>query len=171
MEQIWSPWRSHYIQSFTGKEAAGNDECFLCAAAASGVDQDAELLVVGRREHCFIIMNRYPYNAGHLMVTPYRHVGDFSEVSADELQCVMTTLQEAAGVLKSVLKPHGFNIGANIGQVAGAGLPGHIHFHIVPRWNGDTNFMPVLADVKVVSEAMDEMQQKLHAAFLKSPNA
>ncbi|HYF02675.1 MAG TPA: HIT domain-containing protein [Patescibacteria group bacterium] len=166
MEQLWSPWRSHYIQSFSS-ETPAKDECFLCTAAMSDMSKDEDLLIVGRREHCFIIMNRYPYNAGHLMVTPYRHVGDFSEVQPEELYCIMQTLQEATEVFKKVLKPHGFNIGANLGQVAGAGLPGHIHFHIVPRWNGDTNFMPVLSDVKVVSESMEDMQKKLSLAFKK----
>jgi ATP adenylyltransferase len=167
MEQIWSPWRSHYIQSFTGKADDADEECFLCAAAKTKGENDKELLIVGRREHCFIIMNCYPYNAGHLLITPYRHVGDFSGMNGEELSCIMNTLQETAEILEKLLKPHGYNIGANLGRVAGAGLPGHIHFHIVPRWNGDTNFMPVLADVKVVSEAMEEMQEKLHAEFLK----
>jgi ATP adenylyltransferase len=124
--------------------------------------------MITQKNVSFVIMNRYPYNAGHLLVTPYRHVGDFSEVKPEELSCIMNTLQETTGILEKVLKPHGYNIGANLGRVAGAGLPGHIHFHIVPRWNGDTNFMPVLADVKVVSESMEEMQEKLHAEFLKA---
>ncbi len=166
MQHIWSPWRSHYIQSLSGESK--DEECFLCTAAKSSGERDEELLIAGRREHCFIIMNRYPYNAGHLLITPYRHVGEFAEVKPEELNCIMNTLQETTAILEKLLKPHGYNIGANLGRVAGAGLPGHIHFHIVPRWNGDTNFMPVLADVKVVSESMEEMHTKLHAAFLKA---
>lgn len=165
---MWSPWRSHYIQSFSAEKKDEKEECFLCAAAHSDSSHDEELLVVARREHCFVIMNRYPYNAGHILVTPYRHVGDFGEITAGEMTCIMQTLQEATAIFEKVLKPHGFNIGANLGRVAGAGLPDHIHFHIVPRWHGDTNFMPVLADVKVVSEAMEEIRRKLTVEFSKA---
>jgi ATP adenylyltransferase len=173
MQHLWSPWRSHYIQSFSDEssQAARNvagTGCFLCDALAQP-ERDAENLVVARREHCFVIMNRYPYNAGHIMVAPNRHVGSLTLLSNDELSSLMLTLRESEQMLRSVFNPHALNIGANLGREAGAGLPDHIHFHLVPRWNGDTNFMPVLAEVRVVSEALQDTYAKLAAAFAAQP--
>ncbi len=127
--------------------------------------QDAETLVVHRAEHCFVIMNRFPYNAGHLMVVPNEHIGDFAALQAEHATELMQVLRLCHEVLSELYHPHGFNIGANLGRVAGAGVPDHIHFHIVPRWNGDTNFMPVLADVRVASESLDTSYADLHAMF------
>lgn len=131
-------------------------------------EHDAENLVVARRTHCFVIMNRYPYNAGHLMVVPNREVAELAALTAEERFDLMNTLCEAEAVLKRVFKPDGMNIGMNLGREAGAGVPNHLHIHLVPRWNGDTNFMPVLADVKVVSESLAETQQRLKLAFAES---
>jgi len=172
--QLWSPWRSQYIQSVSdsgerGERAEGAEPstgCFLCDAYNGGnAAHDATTLVVARREHCFVIMNRYPYNSGHIMVTPNRHVGNLDDLHDDELTELMFTLREAKRVLEQVFTPHGMNMGANFGRVAGAGLPDHIHIHLVPRWNGDVNFIPVLADVRVISESMEETRQKLVQAF------
>ena len=110
-------------------------------------------------------MNRYPYNSGHLMIVPYRQVGDFRSLTLVELAEMMQVVQRAVGVLNTVMGPHGFNLGANLGRVAGAGIEDHVHFHVVPRWNGDTNFMPVLGDTKVVSEEMRRTYKKLRKAF------
>lgn len=163
--QLWSPWRSQYIQSVSDSPERSTG-CFLCDAYNGGNPvNDAATLVVARREHCFVIMNRYPYNSGHIMVTPNRHVGNLDDLHDDELTELMFTVREAKRVLEQVFKPHGMNMGANFGRVAGAGLPDHIHIHLVPRWNGDVNFMPVLADVRVISESLEETHQKLVQAF------
>ncbi len=165
MHQLWSPWRSQYIQTFSdpAKHTTG---CFLCDAFNEGnTAHDAETLVVARRKHCFVIMNLYPYNAGHILVVPNRHVGQLHLLSDEELTNLMHTIREGEQALQSVFAPHGMNVGANLGREAGAGLPDHLHFHLVPRWNGDTNFMPVLADIKVVSESLAETREKLERAF------
>lgn len=163
MDQLWSPWRSQYIDSFsddTDKKSA----CFLCDAAGNP-HEDTRNLVVARRDHCFVIMNRYPYNAGHILVAPMQHTGDINALDPDIFVCIMQTVQEAAQVLTNVFSPDGINIGANLGRAAGAGIPDHIHFHLVPRWNGDTNFMATFADVKVISSALEDGCRKLAQAF------
>lgn len=131
----------------------------------SSPECDADNLVVWRGELCFVIMNRYPYNSGHLLIAPYRHVGDLVELRPHEAHALIETVQLALHVLRQTHTPHGFNVGSNLGRVAGAGLPDHVHVHIVPRWNGDTNFMPILAEVKVISEFLSEEQRKLSEAF------
>ncbi len=126
---------------------------------------DATNLVVHRGQACFVIMNRFPYNAGHLMVVPYAHVGDFAQLAPEVSAELMHTIQLCHTVLTKLYLPHGFNIGANLGRVAGAGVPDHIHFHIVPRWSGDTNFMPVLADIRVASESLETSHDEIRAMF------
>ncbi|RMF33521.1 MAG: HIT domain-containing protein [Chlorobiota bacterium] len=163
MKQLWSPWRSQYIESLSHDGLSA--DCFLCAAAQAPPEQDADNLVVHRGALCFVIMNRYPYNSGHLLVAPYRHVGDLAELAEHEAHALIETVQEAIRVLRRTHAPHGFNVGTNLGRTAGAGLPDHIHIHIVPRWNGDTNFMPILAEVKVISEFLSHEQRKLAEAF------
>ncbi|MCX7930424.1 MAG: HIT domain-containing protein [Chlorobi bacterium] len=163
MKQLWSPWRSQYIESLSSPQH--DSGCFLCVAAHDPSEQDAENLVVYRGSLCFVVMNRYPYNSGHLLVAPYRHVGDLVELTDAESLSLMETIQSSLRVLRAIHSPHGFNIGANLGRTAGAGLPDHVHVHIVPRWNGDTNFMPILAEVKVISEFLSEEQRKLSEAF------
>lgn len=157
METLFSPWRSKYIDSF---KSDIEEECFICGAA-NNPEQDVERLVIARRKFCFAVLNKYPYNAGHILVCPYRHIGDFGELNQDEMTEIMLTLQECSKALESSYKCHGFNLGANIGRSAGAGVPGHIHFHIVPRWKGDTNFLPVFAEVKVISQELADMQKTL----------
>jgi ATP adenylyltransferase len=168
MQHLFSPWRSQYIQSFSEPETpprAGSTGCFFCDGYAEGSEHDRINIIVARREHCFVVMNRFPYNAGHIMVAPNRHIGQLALLSDEELTNIMFTIRESEQVLKRVFKPHAMNIGANVGREAGAGVPDHLHFHLVPRWNGDTNFMPVLADVRVVSEAMEEAWEKLSNGF------
>ena len=135
--------------------------CFLCKAAAC--DDDRASLVVLRLEHCFCLLNRYPYNNGHLLIAPYAHKGDLPELDDAEQLEMMHALQEMEARLRRVMNPDGFNVGLNLGKVSGAGLPGHIHIHVVPRWNGDTNFMPVLADTKVIPQSLDEVFDLLAA--------
>lgn len=166
MQTLWSPWRSQYIQSLNDSPSEKDLGCFLCNGF-SQPEHDHENLIVARREHCFVVMNRFPYNAGHLLVAPNRHVGELTLLEDSELSNIMLVIKESSEVLTSVFKSHGINIGANLGRAAGAGLPDHVHFHLVPRWNGDTNFMPIFADVKIVSESMDNIKQKLTTAFAR----
>jgi ATP adenylyltransferase len=166
METLWSPWRSKYIDTFKEEAKPDSDSCFFCDAIAAS-NRDEELLVVARYEYCFVIMNRYPYNNGHLLIAPCRHIGFFNELNQDEMLGIMQTIDKSIKVLNECLKPHGFNIGANLGREAGAGVPGHLHFHVVPRWNGDTSFMPVLADIKIVSQALEDNQKQFARAFIE----
>lgn len=158
---MWSPWRSKYIGTFNDANAKSKEECFMCRAARKA-DPDEEALVVARKEHCFAVLNRYPYNNGHVLVAPYRHIGAFDELKPEEYTEIMALSQDIIKALKKIYNPHGFNFGANIGEHSGAGLPGHIHFHVVPRWGGDASFMATLADVKVVSIGIEETWKDLN---------
>ncbi len=161
MERLFSPWRSKYIESFS-KSKDGKEECILCTAYQDRNDE--ERLIVARGKLCFVLMNLYPYNSGHLMVVPYRHVPSFMDLSDDEMMEIMSLIRTMIKKLQSVSHPEGFNIGSNIGRAAGAGIDQHIHFHIVPRWSGDTNFIPVLSDTKIISEDMKITWKKLKEA-------
>ena len=157
MEQLWAPWRIKYI------EIAKQEGCILCDKPREDNDELNYILYRGQKN--FIIMNSYPYNAGHLMVAPYRHVAALDELTDDELREHFEMVSRSLKVLKQVFNPDGFNIGINMGKVAGAGIDKHIHSHIVPRWLGDSNFMPVTADTKVINEALAETYQKLNGRF------
>ena len=153
MENLWAPWRIDYILS---KKPAG---CIFCDKPAENKDDDNLILLRGK--HHFIIMNAFPYNNGHMMVVPYRHTSTLSGWSAEEKQEMMELADLGVELLKRTMRPDGFNLGINMGLVAGAGVADHIHFHIVPRWNGDTNFMPVLSDTRVISEHLRSSFGKL----------
>ncbi len=157
MQQIWAPWRIQYIRQ---EKPAG---CILCEKP--GEDNDASNYILYRGKENFVILNSYPYNPGHLMVAPYRHVASLEELTEEERGEHFEIVSQAIRVLKQEFSPGGFNIGANIGGVAGAGIVGHFHTHIVPRWQGDTNFMPVLSEVRVIPEALAETYERLKAAF------
>lgn len=161
MKQLWAPWRMTYIEEPKG------EGCFLCRAL--GEDNDRSNLVLKRGRTCAVVMNRYPYNNAHLMVCPNRHVAELSALTSDERLNMMDLTAEAVEALKSRLSAEGFNIGINLGDVAGAGLRDHLHTHIVPRWNGDTNFMPVTADIKVVPQALLEVWDILHPTLNPAP--
>jgi len=161
MEKLFSPWRSKYISSFANEEK--KDVCVLCDAY--NAEDDEQSLLVYRGREAFVIMNRFPYNSGHLMVIPARHTSDFQSLTISEQSEMMALLAVSERALKELSKPQGFNIGMNLGRIAGAGIDGHLHWHIVPRWNGDTNFLPVIADVKVVSEDMAEQWKRLREIF------
>jgi ATP adenylyltransferase len=163
MDKLWSPWRSQYIESFKEKKTEKTG-CVFCGSVGDNLD-DRESLVVLKGETSFTMLNLYPYNNGHLMVIPYRHISDFTELTAEELAEVMATLQKMVKALKVISSPEGFNIGANLGKVAGAGIADHLHFHIVPRWNGDTNFMPVIGSVKVLSQDLLATKNQLIEAL------
>lgn len=153
MEQLWAPWRIRYI---LGERESG---CFFCRKSQES--DDAKNHVVIRARTCFALLNTYPYNAGHLMVAPYKHTGDLDDLAESELSELMSLTRRCKQLLSRAIKPHGFNIGINIGRTAGAGVLDHVHVHIVPRWDGDTNFMPVLADTHVMPQALDELYQLL----------
>ncbi len=162
MEKLWSPWRSQYIESI--KEKDKSHGCVFCEISNLDVN-DLSNLLVDKGKLTFTVLNLYPYNNGHLMVLPYRHTSEFSSLTSNELMEVMEKLQLAEQALRSVLSPEGFNIGANLGKASGAGIDEHLHFHIVPRWNGDTNFMPVLGEVKVISQDLILTKKNLLKAF------
>ena len=154
---IWAPWRIEYIQR------AKSGDCFLCALLAS--NDDRESLLLNRGPLASTVMNRYPYNGGHLMVIPNRHLADFEELTADEQMAISTQTQNAIRILKTVMKPDGFNLGYNLGSAAGAGLKEHLHQHIVPRWNGDTNFMPVVGETHVMPQSLLTLYDQLKPYF------
>lgn len=164
MQHMWSPWRSKYIESFK-KPPRKKKKGRSIFSAALRVGDDENQLILWRGKHCFVIMNRFPYNSGHLLIVPYRQTGRFEDLRPEEFVEIMATAQRAKRALDKVMKPEGYNFGANIGRIAGAGVDDHIHFHIVPRWNGDTNFMPVLTDTKVISEDMKATLKKLRNVF------
>jgi ATP adenylyltransferase len=143
MEKLWAPWRIEYIR----RTEKG---CFFCAA--------------------FTIMNRFPYNSGHLMIAPIRHLGTYEHLDSQEIVAMHRLLCRALQVMKNVFRPQGFNIGMNLGEIAGAGVVGHVHMHVVPRWQGDTNYMPVIADTKVVIESLDNTYQLFKQALNKMDN-
>ena len=157
MQRLWAPWRMEFIAGEKG------DGCFLCEAGGADGESDRGLLVLERGAKAFVIMNRYPYNNGHLLVAPIRHGGEFCEMTTEESAEVMALAQRWQGVICEVMKAEGFNVGMNLGACAGAGVADHLHLHIVPRWTSDTNFMPVIADVHVVPQALRELYDKLHA--------
>jgi ATP adenylyltransferase len=158
MERLWAPWRMEYI---TQEPRPG---CLFCRAIADPSDPDAQL-VVWRPDDAIVMLNKFPYNPGHVMVAPHAHKGDLADLDDAESAALMSAVRRTIQVLRSVLEPEGFNVGANIGRVAGAGIPDHVHLHVVPRWNGDTNFMPVLSEVKVVNEHLSQTAEKLRQAF------
>lgn len=153
MENIWAPWRITYI-----KENLEEKICFLCKAFQD--NQDEKNLVIYRGEECFCVLNKYPYNSGHLMIAPKKHKADISDLTDVEMLEIMKLTRDMKETLTRIMKPEGFNIGINLGKPAGAGLIGHFHLHIVPRWNGDTNFMPVISDVKVIPQSLEDLYKE-----------
>ena len=154
---LWAPWRLEYIQ-----HADEIDGCVFCLA---GAGPDEELLVVHRGESTFVLLNRFPYSSGHVLVAPYRHVGDFGGLDEAESLEVHRLAGDAMDALATVFSPEGFNVGWNLGRVAGAGIVDHVHMHVVPRWSGDTNFMPVLADIRVIPDHLLNTREQLRAAW------
>jgi ATP adenylyltransferase len=157
MKHIWAPWRVEYIR------AAKPKGCILCDKPAE--DKDAANYILYRGDRNFVMLNAYPYNSGHLMVAPYRHVASLEEMTDEERHEHFDIVSRCVKVLRQELKPEGFNIGINMGKSAGAGIDDHIHSHIVPRWNGDTNFITVIGDVRVVPEALADTYKKLKGRF------
>lgn len=163
MEILWSPWRTQYIESF--KDEKNNARtCFVCDAIKY-IEESAKRLVVFRTDNTIILMNKYPYNAGHLLVCPKQHTENFDKLDEKELLDLILCVRKSMNVLDKLLKPHGYNVGVNIGRVAGAGLPEHVHFHVIPRWNGDTSFISTISDTKVISQSMEQIFQDLVRLF------
>jgi ATP adenylyltransferase len=156
---LWAPWRLEYIQ-----QADEQGGCVFCRAAEAA-DEDG--LVIHRGARAFVLLNKFPYSSGHLMVAPFRHVGEFGELEAAEAAEIHALTSGALTALRDVYGPEGFNLGWNLGRIAGAGVVDHVHQHVVPRWAGDTNFMPVLADVKVLPEHIAETRSRLAAAWAR----
>jgi ATP adenylyltransferase len=161
VEQLWAPWRLEYVAGASGQPT--DDRCIFCAKQEDGDDDRS--LIVRRGERCFVLLNLYPYSNGHLMVAPYRHVAAPGALDAAERAELWELLAQSITALDEAMAPHGYNSGLNLGRVAGAGVEGHIHLHVVPRWNGDTNFMPVLADVKVMPEHLSRTLERVRDAW------
>ncbi|MFB0557177.1 MAG: HIT domain-containing protein [Dehalococcoidia bacterium] len=157
MEQLWAPWRIQYI---TRPKESG---CILCQKSKENKDETN--FILHRSQNNFIILNAFPYNPGHLMIAPYRHIANLQDLSDDEVTDHFNLVKKSLALLKEILNPDGFNIGLNIGKVAGAGIEEHLHTHIVPRWQGDVNFMPVLSNTRVISEGLAATYKKLRAAI------
>jgi len=151
MDQLWAPWRLAYVAA--AKVPAEADACFICAGLAQ--QDDRKNLIALRGTKSVVLLNRFPYNNGHLLIAPKAHKARLQELDSDEILEIQQTISRLIGILDKTMRPEGYNIGLNLGRVAGAGLPGHVHWHLVPRWHGDTNFMPVLADVRVIAQSLD----------------
>ena len=154
MDRLWSPWGSQYVSSTTEEQG-----CLFC----DHLTKDEDILF--RRGDAFVLLNAFPYNSGHLMVAPVRHVGEMWDLEETERHALVDVTSIAVEVLRESMSPHGFNVGMNLGRVAGAGVPGHLHVHVVPRWGGDTNFMPVVGETKVLPEMLSDTAGKLRPAF------
>ena len=165
MDRLWTPWRMAFIEQASSAGPVEKPACFLCAKPAEGPARDRANLILYRGELAYVLMNLYPYNSGHLMIAPYAHGGDLAalpDATGDEL---FALTRRAVAALGAEYRPDGYNVGMNLGQSAGAGVPDHLHVHVVPRWNGDTNFMPVLAGTTVLPEALADVAEKLRQAL------
>jgi ATP adenylyltransferase len=161
MDRLWAPWRLGYIVN----NSKDHDNCFLCGSLKQNDDRKNYVLFRGR--HSFVILNLYPYNNGHLLVVPYTHVPDMNALSVDELTDLMKSTQLSLNALKQDMNPEGFNVGINIGKVAGAGLPEHMHIQIVPRWSGDTSYLTVFDETRVMPELLEKTYERLRPYFDK----
>ena len=162
LQRLWTPWRMSYIQ---GEDKPADAGCPFCVLPAGDRANDPEALILYRGEHAYAILNAYPYNPGHLMAVPYRHVSGLDDLTDDELHEMATLCRKAVQVLKDTTGPTAFNVGINMGSVAGAGIADHIHQHVVPRWSGDTNFMPVVGQTRVLPELLAETYERLAPSF------
>ena len=163
MNRMWSPWRSLHISERQPKKEGGPDESVFSRLVKE--NNDEQNLILWRGETVFVIMNLYPYNNGHLMIVPYREIANYEDLTPDEQVEVARTIEYCIKWLKKALQPEGFNVGMNLGKAGGAGIPRHLHVHVVPRWNGDTNFMSTIGEIKVIPEALKETYKKIQAAI------
>lgn len=165
LQRLWTPWRMAYVKD-PDKQAAG---CPFCDLPGRGPEHDADSLILERGERVFVVLNAFPYNPGHLMIVPYRHVPDLTDLDADELEELARVTQRSVRALREASAPHGFNLGMNLGGIAGAGIAEHVHQHVVPRWGGDTNFMPVVGQTKVLPQLLEETYERLAGVFASLP--
>ncbi|MBI2756385.1 MAG: HIT domain-containing protein [Chloroflexi bacterium] len=168
MERLWTPWRRAFIESAARPEAKP-PSCFLCANPAAGIERDRVHFILYRGERTYALLNLYPYNSGHLLVAPYQHTGNFAHLDPATSAEMAALAQRCVAALTEVYRPHAFNLGMNLGEAAGAGVPDHLHTHVVPRWNGDTNFMPVLGSTKVLPESLEQTFDRLRPHFQAGP--
>lgn len=161
MDRIWAPWRVKYIT----KILKTDHSCVFCKILKE--KKDVKNYVIVRTKYCFSVMNIYPYNNGHLLILPKRHVDDLSKLKKDEREDLFDLLDLSKALLDKAIKPHGYNIGINLGRLAGAGFPGHLHIHLVPRWKGDANFMPVISDTRVISHSLKALHKKLYDVYTR----
>jgi ATP adenylyltransferase len=161
LQRLWAGWRAPYLESVTGS-APADRECLFCGLASADPD---EALVVARVEHALVVLNLYPYTSGHVMVAPLRHVGDLESLPAGEAAELMHVTQRATAAVKRAYGPEGINVGINLGAAAGAGVPGHLHVHVVPRWDADTNFMTAVAETRVLPETLDRTLARIRKAW------
>jgi len=154
-KNLWAPWRIGYIQGLSER-----GECFICHNLQNSQDDDKNL-VLWRSKCCIVVLNRFPYNNGHLLIAPARHISDIDQADDEEMLELTKLIRESKKALALAIKPHGFNVGMNFGRCAGAGLPEHLHIHVVPRWDGDTNFMRVCSDTAVISQSLTELLEQL----------
>lgn len=164
MQRLWAPWRESYISKVNSNQYKG---CVFCSIVSS--KKDAANYVFLRSSLAFAVLNIYPYSNGHCLILPNRHVGDISKLTSEELKEMMELLIKTKALLDQAIKPHGYNVGFNLGRIAGAGIPKHIHMHVVPRWKGDHNFMPVVAQTKVISQSLKGIYQLISHADTKRP--
>ncbi len=153
MHRLWAPWRSKYV---TGEKKG---KCIFCEKSKEKKDEENYILLRGKT--CFVMLNIFPYNNGHLMIAPYRHIPSVEQMTFEEMKELIHLIKRMIKTLKEAMRPEGFNIGANLGKAAGAGIVDHVHFHVVPRWTGDYNFMPLFSETKVIPEALEETYRKL----------
>ena len=156
-EHIWAPWRMKYILAEKG------GDCIFCVKPSRRGDR--KRLILYRSEHSILMMNRFPYSSGHLMAAPMKHTGNLEDLTTEELGDLSILVRKAVSLLRTAVEPQGYNIGMNIGQIAGAGIVDHLHFHVVPRWSGDTNFMPVVSETMVVPESLEDTYGRLVSAL------
>ncbi len=161
MENLWAPWRGKYVQKVDKFKG-----CFLCHYLK--VKDGRKSLILYRTKHSFVILNRYPYNNGHLMIASTKHTGDLVDLNDEEIREIFLLVRKIISILKKVYHPHGFNIGLNLGRCAGAGVVDHLHIHIVPRWEGDTNYMPVVGATKIIPESLEESYRRIKSEIQKN---
>ncbi|MGB8507064.1 MAG: HIT domain-containing protein [Pyrinomonadaceae bacterium] len=165
MDRLYTPWRSDYIKGASGEKSDGGDvdSCVFCSMLAR--NRDEQTFILHRARYNFVVLNRYPYISGHLMIVPYEHTADFAALPKESSDELMDLAKHAQGLLREVYGPHGFNLGMNLGRAAGAGVADHLHLHLMPRWTGDTNFMTTVADARVLPEDLATTYDKLHGRF------